>query len=41
VGVDLVSVSYAAAWEIGRLLTLQKTRVAIDLFICASGNREV
>jgi hypothetical protein len=28
----MFDVSYAAAWELGRLLTLQKTRVALDLF---------
>jgi hypothetical protein len=28
----MFDVSYAAAWELGRLLTLQKTRVAVDLF---------
>jgi hypothetical protein len=28
----MLDVSYAAAWELGRLLTLQKTQVAIDLF---------
>jgi hypothetical protein len=28
----MLDVSYAAAWELGRLLTLQKTQVAVDLF---------
>ena len=29
---SMFDVSYAAAWELGRLLTLQKTSVAVDLF---------
>ena len=28
----MLDVSYAAAWELGRLLTLHKTQVAVDLF---------